>query len=167
MALDLLRRYGPDLDGGDAPAGVNSLPSEDGTYTASGVRDAVDVGPCRPSAGRAATAGLTWLRRPASPACRNLTQHRGHPPVAMATGLTSAARMGVLAETAASVTGGSRGIDKRIGGVPTPDGAAVVLSFVCNRTLAEQVAAAVQTPGGRPPAMNHVAATAAAVGGPE
>jgi hypothetical protein len=52
----------------------------------------------------------------------------------------SAARMGVLAGTAALVTGGSCGIDKRIRGAPDPDGAAVVISFVCNRTAAEQVA---------------------------
>jgi hypothetical protein len=54
--------------------------------------------------------------------------------VATATGLTSAARMGVLAGKAAVVMGGSRGIDRRIRGAPDPDGAAVVLSFVCNRT---------------------------------
>jgi hypothetical protein len=38
MALDRLRRYDPVPDGGDAVAEcgrVNSLPSEDGTYTAS------------------------------------------------------------------------------------------------------------------------------------
>jgi hypothetical protein len=42
--------------------------------------------------------------------------------------------MGVLAGKAALVMGGSRGIDRRIRGAPDPDGAAVVLSFVCNRT---------------------------------
>lgn len=51
----------------------------------------------------------------------------------------------MLAGKAALVTGGSCGIDKRIGGAPDPDGAAVVLSLVCNRTAAEQVAAAVET----------------------
>ena len=50
---------------------------------------------------------------------------------------------------------------------PTPNGAAVVLSFICNRTPAEQVAAAVETAGGRPPTMNHSKARAVAVGGPE
>jgi hypothetical protein len=42
--------------------------------------------------------------------------------------------MGVLADKAALVTGGSCGIDEWIRGAPDPDGAAVVLSFVCNRT---------------------------------
>jgi hypothetical protein len=87
-------------------------------------------------------AGLTWLRRPASPAGSHPTQHRGHPSVARASGLTSAARMGCLLRrrrrTRVARAASTSGSVER----PTPDGAAVVLSFVCNRTLAEQVAAA-------------------------
>ena len=71
----------------------------------------------------------------------------------------------MLAGKAALVTGGSCGIDRRIGGAPDPDGAAVVLSFVCNRTAAEQVAAAVETTE-RPSADDeHGEARAVAVGG--
>jgi hypothetical protein len=52
---------------------------------------------------------------------------------------------------------------------PTPDGATVVLSFVCNRSSAERVAATVETAVGRLPAMTikRGEASAAAVGGPE
>jgi 3-oxoacyl-[acyl-carrier protein] reductase len=86
--------------------------------------------------------------------------------VATATGLTSEARMGVLAGKAALVTGGSRG-PQGDRGAPDPDGAVVVLSFICNRTAAEQVAAAVETAGGRAPAMNLGEARASGCRGPE
>ena len=70
--------------------------------------------------------------------------------MATATGLTSAARMSVLAGRAALVMGGSRGIDRRIRGAPDPDGAAVCSAWSATGS-AEQVA--VETPGGWPSAV--------------
>jgi hypothetical protein len=74
--------------------------------------------------------------------------------------------MGVLAGRAALVTGGSHGIDKRIRGAPDPDGAAVVLSFVGNRTPLSRS----RPRWRRPVAVRRrgtMAARPAAVGGPE
>jgi NAD(P)-dependent dehydrogenase (short-subunit alcohol dehydrogenase family) len=73
----------------------------------------------------------------------------------------------VLAGKVALVTGGSGDIDQRIREAPDPGCAAVVVSFVCNLAPLKQVAAAVETAGGGPPAMKSWRGRAVAVGGPE